>query len=104
MPERISFITNGLMEICCDKVPKGLTPKATAIYDGTTDRLPAYSRHDPYLIQAVEDLGSLANGLFTRLELFIAPDDMDYFIDSYDGVETIRQRVAVSLKRPNADR
>lgn len=50
-------------------------------------------REDPVLIEVVEELGSGANGRFSKLEVVDIPDGMDYVIDEYDGIETLHQRV-----------
>lgn len=50
-------------------------------------------RTDEVLISIVEDLGSEANGKFADLKIVEIPDDMDYVIDDYDGIETLHQNV-----------
>ena len=47
-------------------------------------------RDDPILIEVVEELGEKASGRFANLEVVDIPDDMDYVIDDYDGIETLR--------------
>ena len=50
-------------------------------------------RTDEVLISIVEDLGSEANGKFADLKIVEIPDDLDYVIDDYDGIETLHQNV-----------
>jgi len=49
------------------------------------------SRSDPLLVQVVEELGREANDNFAELKIIDIPDDMEYEIDEYDGMETIRE-------------
>lgn len=44
-------------------------------------------RHDPILVQVVEELGEKANGLHANLQ--IAEVDSPYRIDEYDGFESV---------------
>lgn len=46
------------------------------------------SRHDPVLVQVVEELGEKANGLCANLK--IAEVDGLYRIDEYDGFESVK--------------
>lgn len=46
-------------------------------------------RIDPDLIKAVEVLGSAANGKFSKLKVVEIPDNFEYRIDEYDGIETV---------------
>lgn len=50
-------------------------------------------REDPVLIEVVEELGERANSPFSKLVVVDIPDDMEYEIDDYDGVETLHQKV-----------
>lgn len=50
-------------------------------------------REDPVLIEVVEELGDKANGRFGELRIVEIPDDLDYVIDEYDGIETLHQKV-----------
>jgi hypothetical protein len=49
------------------------------------------SRSDPLLVQVVEELGREANDNFAELKIIDIPDDLEYEIDVYDGMETIRE-------------
>ncbi len=50
-------------------------------------------REDPVLIEVVEELGEKASGRFGNLQVVEIPDDLDYVIDEYDGIETLHQKV-----------
>ena len=47
-------------------------------------------RNDPALVQVVEELGKLANGDCSRLEIEELPAGTLYRIDEYDGLETVQ--------------
>lgn len=48
-------------------------------------------RSDPMLVKIVEELGKEANGKFAELVVVEIPDDVNYEIDEYDGVETVHE-------------
>lgn len=50
-------------------------------------------REDKTLIDIVEKLGEEANGIWSKLVVVEIPDDLDYVIDNYDGIETLHQKV-----------
>jgi hypothetical protein len=50
------------------------------------------TRNDPALVQAVEELGNAANGGSAELRIVEIPDDVDWVIDDYDGLEWIAER------------
>lgn len=52
-------------------------------------------RDDPALVEVVEELGEKASGTFGKLVVVEIPDDMDYVIDYYDGIETLYENVRV---------
>jgi hypothetical protein len=49
-------------------------------------------RNDPVLVQVVEELGKLANGDCSRLEIAELPAGTLYRIDEYDGLETVETK------------
>ena len=49
-------------------------------------------RNDPKLVQVVERLGEAANGYLSNLRVIDIPDDVDWEIDDYDGMETIHEK------------
>jgi hypothetical protein len=50
-----------------------------------------YDRTSPYLVSAVETLGERADGASSKLMVVEIPDDIEYFIDDYDGIETVHE-------------
>jgi hypothetical protein len=44
------------------------------------------------LVQVVEELGKEANGNYAKLEIIEIPDDVDWEIDEYDGMEHIAEK------------
>lgn len=49
-------------------------------------------RSHPDLVRCVETLGNLASGKYANLEIVEIPDDVeDWYIDEYDGMETVRE-------------
>lgn len=49
-------------------------------------------RNDPNLVKVVESLGEEVNGRFSCLKVIEIPDDVKWFIDDYDGVESIHEK------------
>ncbi len=49
-------------------------------------------RNDPKLVECVETLGKKANGRFADLKVVEIPDDVDWEITEYDGLETIEEK------------
>jgi hypothetical protein len=49
-------------------------------------------RNDPRLVEVVEKLGEKANGRFSELKVIEIPFDIDYYIDEYDGMETVYEK------------
>lgn len=47
------------------------------------------ARHDPVLVQVVEELGRRANGSHASLEIEEIPSGTGYRIDEYDGNERV---------------
>lgn len=44
------------------------------------------------LVQVVEKLGEKVNDNYSKLEVVKVPDDVDWYIDDYDGYETIAEK------------
>lgn len=49
------------------------------------------NRSDPILVQTVEELGEKANGSCAKLKVIEIPDDIEWEIDEYDGMESVRE-------------
>lgn len=78
-----------------------LSKKAHKLYADKRDLTPEKRRElyldesyrdDPILIEIVEELGDEANGMCADLVVVDIPDDMDYVVDDYDGIETLRPK------------
>jgi hypothetical protein len=50
------------------------------------------ARNDPALIQVVEEMGEAANDLCAELKIVEIPEDVDWYIEDYDGNEHIAER------------
>ena len=50
------------------------------------------SRDDPALVQTVEELGEAANDRYAQLRIVDVPNDVEWYIDEYDGIETVREQ------------
>ena len=50
------------------------------------------ARDDPVLLQVVEELGEKASGRFADLKVVEIPDDVEWQIDEYDGLEWVSER------------
>lgn len=48
-------------------------------------------RTDPKLIECVETLGKLANGRLAELKVVKIPDDVEWYITEYDGLESVEE-------------
>ena len=48
-------------------------------------------RHDPVLVQVVEELGDIANGHCASLRVVDIPDGVEYTVEEYDGLEHIAE-------------
>lgn len=48
-------------------------------------------RANPALVAAVEKLGDVADGKYAQLAVIEIPDDIEWEIDEYDGIETVEE-------------
>ena len=73
----------------------GLSDKALALYNELASSNIQHTfdiaRNDPILIQVVETLGTEANGRFAKLHIVDIPDDVQWQIDEYDGMESVEE-------------
>jgi hypothetical protein len=70
----------------------GLSNEAKARYKELTGKeIKKYNnnRHDPALVQVVEELGDKANGCSASLAIAVIEDGAKYRIDEYDGFESV---------------
>jgi hypothetical protein len=49
------------------------------------------SRNDPALIQTIEELKECASGRFGNIQIVSIPDDINWEISNYDGIETVEE-------------
>lgn len=49
-------------------------------------------RDNQYLVQIVEELGNQASGSFSDLQVITIPDDVDWIVQDYDGMEWVAER------------
>jgi hypothetical protein len=54
-------------------------------YDLSNDRT------DPCLVQVVEELGDTANGFASDLQIVVIPDDVEFTVEEYDGMEWVAE-------------
>lgn len=72
----------------------GLSDDALAYYhklSGTTVASYEIERTDPHLIEVVEVLGVDAEGNYADLKIVEIPDDVQWEITYYDGLESVRE-------------
>jgi hypothetical protein len=48
-------------------------------------------RDDPVLVQVVEEMGKDAFGMHASLKVVEIPDDVKWYVDNYDGIESIHE-------------
>ena len=68
----------------------GLSKEALARYEELGGY--GFQRNDPILIQVIEELGEDANGDFAELKIVEIPDDVEWFIEEYDGMEWVAEK------------
>lgn len=68
----------------------GLSPKALSILEVESEY--SLERTNPALIECVETLGVEANGSYADLKIVEIPDDIDYIIEEYDGIEHVAEK------------
>ena len=52
-------------------------------------------RDDPRIVACVEALGDKANGRCAKLRVVEIPDGVEWELDEYDGIETVREKSRV---------
>ena len=62
-----------------------ISPREIERHDGL------FERHDPALVQVVEEMGDKADGDYADLDVVNIPDDVDYVVEEYDGMEHIAE-------------
>jgi hypothetical protein len=49
-------------------------------------------RDDPILVQVVEQLGDLANTKYSNLKVVEIPNNVEWYISEYDGIEHVAEK------------
>lgn len=49
------------------------------------------NRNDPILVQVIEELGDKASAKYSSLTVVEIPDDVEWTIEEYDGLESIHE-------------
>lgn len=74
----------------------GLSEQALRLYETTTKQhgVNEYriERDDRTLVNIVETLGDDANGRFAKLKVVEIPDDVNWVLEEYDGLEWIAEQ------------
>ncbi len=76
-----------LSEAAFQKLKESGVP-VTSVYDRWFDENRAY----PPLVQIVEEMGEQANGCYAELAVIEVPDSVEWFIDEYDGLESVHEK------------
>ena len=90
--------------------PEGIVSEKEVIYDDNLTDVPdhkagrsgrrywevwlssSHSRSHPLLVRVVEELGEKAHGECAKLKVVDVPDEVDWDIDDYDGMESVHER------------
>ena len=74
----------------------GLSTEAEELYKKLSGKKEVWDfrlkREDKFLIEVVEKLGEKASGRFSELKIVKIPDDVEYVIEQYDGIEWIAEK------------
>ena len=62
------------------------------IKDLTTLHIYDLCRDDPVLVQVVEELGEESFDRYADLKIVEIPEDVDWYIEEYDGLEHVAER------------
>lgn len=68
----------------------GLSEKAMKFLE-VDSRWPDIARNDPKLVECVEKLGEEANYIYAKLKVVEIPDDVNWKIGEYDGLEWVEE-------------
>jgi hypothetical protein len=49
-------------------------------------------RNDPALVQVVEEMDHLANNTYSQLKVVEVPDDVEWYVEEYDGWEWVAEK------------
>jgi hypothetical protein len=89
---RIDDLKDNYLFVSCLTVDLGETTDSLQYGDEEYFISSKIPRNDPDLITVIEKLGEKANGSCAELSIIEIPDDIEWEIDEYDGLETIREK------------
>lgn len=70
---------------------KSIIPAPLGVIDVLEFKPWLIARNDPALVQVVEELGDAASDTFSKLKIVEIPDDVNWTIKEYDGIEWIAE-------------
>ena len=74
----------------------GLSKEALALFNERSGTTITYEhdieRNNPILVEIVEQLGESADGGFAELKVVEIPDDVNWYVEEYDGREWVAER------------
>lgn len=82
---------SGILVIACDE-DFGPSIKDSGIIEDHIFHFDEVPRNDSDLVAVVEELGEDACDRFAELKIVEIPDDVEWEIDNYDGIETIHEK------------
>ena len=50
------------------------------------------ARNDPLLVQVIKELDTGADGRYSELKIIEIPNDMEWIVDEYDGLEWVAEK------------
>tara|TARA_R110000868_G_scaffold114344_4_gene306445 strand:- start:580 stop:1005 length:426 start_codon:yes stop_codon:yes gene_type:complete len=89
---RVDDLKDNFLFVSCLTVDLGKTTDNLKYGDGEYFSSRDIPRNDPDLITVIDKLGEKANGRCASLSIIEIPDDVEWEVDEYDGLETIREK------------
>lgn len=90
--DEFTRIDNNESSLLFDYCTKDLGKKINEIPDENYWYYDDLERTDEDLISVIEELGTEASGDYGDVAVIEIPDDVDWEIDDYDGIETIHEK------------
>lgn len=91
LAKKVDVNDRGLFVFCVHN-DYGDTVDINAIPDDAFFDKNAIPRNDPILVQVVEELGVKANRSSSELKIVEIPDDVEWQIEEYDGLEWVAEK------------
>lgn len=70
---------------------KSIIPAPLGVIDALEFKPWLITRNDPALVQVVEELGDAASDAFSKFKIVEIPDDVNWTIKEYDGIEWVAE-------------